>query len=172
MCFCCYVGRMCLCKDAVFQANIGDFVYVCDFKGLRRCMCMYRQFQWENCGDNAFSKKYIKKKEQIQHEVNGLINSDWLPSFRSASNEIFQVVLPLDLWKIVESFLFNVEIRIYPLYPTPRLRVRVRVRVETHLGLDKALKYVRTFRRSSELSAYPVLNLACYWGGVFRFLSI
>ena len=121
-----------------------------------------------DCEDNLlFLQK--KKKEQIQREVNTLVYSHWLPTFRSASDEIFQAVLPLDLRKIVESFLFQVEIRIYPVIPTPRFKARIRVTVETHLDLDKALKSVVTFGRYNDLSAYPVLNQACYWSTVFRY---
>ena len=127
------------------------------------CVCVH--FNGEIVGILLFLKNIYKKKEQIQHEVKILIYSHWLPSFRSASDEIFQAVLPLDLRKIVESFLFNVEIRIYPLYPKTRLKTKIRVSVETHLDLDKAMNFARYVDRS----AYPVLNKACYWSAAFRY---
>ena len=111
-------------------------------------------------------KKYMlkkKKKEQIQREVNTLVYSHWLPSFRSASDEIFQaVLLPLDLRKIVESFLFNVKIQIYPfpLYPRSMIKARIQVSADIHLDLGKALNFSRRFY--GDTSAYPVLNRACY----------
>lgn len=94
--------------------------------------------------------------------MHGLVYAQWIPRFRSASDEIFQNVLLLDLRIIIESYLFNIESE-YVQDVFVREIGRFDVKVEVHLDLDKALESVTDYICVCGINRVPVFSVTTWW---------